>query len=187
MTVWGKASIYGRLIEVPGVRLTGVLPSGKNGAVFEGTDNLGRHVAAKIWFRQGRSPQIMARQAHAEASEIAGLSHRYIGKVYAAHELPDNIFCMVMEFIDGITLRDYLKRAPHFSERYRTWCQIADAVYAAHSVDVFHGDLHDRNILVTRTGVKLIDFGTSAFRHGQGAVPAERSPYAPPVIAGSAS
>jgi serine/threonine protein kinase len=163
----GKASIQGTVVGIPGARLTSVLPPGKNGAVFEGWDNLGRHIAAKIWFRPGRSPARMALQARAEASKIAALSHRYIGKVYAAHDLPGGKFCMVMEFIDGVTLRDYLSERPGFLDRHRIWAQISDAVYAAHRIDVFHGDLHDRNILVAPEGVRLIDFGTSAFQRSR--------------------
>ena len=163
----GKASIQGIVIAVPDVDLSAVLPAGKNGAVFEGWDNLGRHVAVKIWFRSGRSPQRMARQAREEASKLARISHRYIGKVYAAQQLEDGKFCMVMEFIEGETLREHLAKGPDLFTRYRIWGQVSDAVYRAHQVDVFHGDVHDRNVLVTGEEVRLIDFGTSIFRRNK--------------------
>lgn len=69
--------------------------------------------------------------------------------------------CIVMEFVDGMTLAEFLATSPSASERKRILNELLDAVEFIHSHQVVHNDLKPGNILITRNGhnVKLIDFG----------------------------
>lgn len=69
--------------------------------------------------------------------------------------------CIVMEYVDGMTLAEFLTTLPSASERKRILNELLDAVAFIHSHQVVHNDLKPGNILVTRNGhnVKLIDFG----------------------------
>jgi len=69
--------------------------------------------------------------------------------------------CIVMEYIDGETLTDYLKNAPSSKEKKRVLNELLDAVGFIHKQQIVHNDLKTDNILITRNGhnVKLIDFG----------------------------
>lgn len=69
--------------------------------------------------------------------------------------------CIVMEYVDGMTLAEFLATSPSASERKRILNELLDAVAFIHSHQVVHNDLKPENILITRNGhnVKLIDFG----------------------------
>lgn len=69
--------------------------------------------------------------------------------------------CIVMEYVDGMTLAEFLATSPSASERKHILNELLDAVAFIHSHQVVHNDLKLENILITRNGhsVKLIDFG----------------------------
>ena len=69
--------------------------------------------------------------------------------------------CIVMEYVDGETLTDYLKTHPSNKEKKRVLNELLDAVGFIHKHQIVHNDLKPENILITRNGhnVKLIDFG----------------------------
>lgn len=68
-----------------------------------------------------------------------------------------------MEYVNGQTLKSYLEsRHPSLHTRYKIMNDIVKALRIAHSKDIYHGDLHDRNILISNCGeIKVLDFGTS--------------------------
>ena len=91
------------------------------------------------------------------------LNHPNIAETYSLEEVADCGRCIVMEYVDGITLAEWLATNPSHSARQRVMLQLLDALEYIHSLQLVHHDLKSSNILITRNGqnVKLIDFGLS--------------------------
>src|SRR4051812_28596891 len=121
------------------------LGAGGMGEVWKARDTrLGRAVAIKV------SKTEFTRRFEHEARAIAALNHPHICQIYDVG--PNYI---VMELIEGSPLKGPIptKRAVQYAE------QILDALDAAHKKGLTHRDLKPANILVTRQGIKLLDFG----------------------------
>ena len=91
------------------------------------------------------------------------LSHPHIAETYSLENVEGCGRCIVMEYVDGITLAEWLATNPSHSARQRAMLQLLDALEYIHSLQLVHHDLKSSNILITRNGqnVKLIDFGLS--------------------------
>lgn len=111
--------------------------------------------------KQGASAENLARlqREYKILEQLYGNEHivRCIGWREDAEVGP----CIVMEFVEGETLTDYLKNNPSSKEKKRILNELLDAVGFIHKHQVVHNDLKPENILVTYNGhnVKLIDFG----------------------------
>lgn len=169
----GSASIQGYTLSIPNVILVReLLPHGANGVVFEAKDNiLNRKVAVKVWIPRESDHRSRSQQALAEIRKVAQLDHNKIVRIYSAGKLQNDWIYSIMEFIDGQTLRDSLSSG-HFdqfpADRIHIWNNIYEAIVYAHSQGVYHGDLHDRNVIMVNNAankyvLKVIDFGTSMF------------------------
>ena len=89
------------------------------------------------------------------------LQHQNVVTTYGLEEVDGLGRCIVMEYVDGVTLRDWLQGKTTRQARRRVARELIDAVRYIHSKGVVHRDLKPENILVTRNGenIKLIDFG----------------------------
>jgi Tol biopolymer transport system component/predicted Ser/Thr protein kinase len=126
-------------------RIVSLLAAGGMGEVYRATDTrLNREVAVKV-----SAAQFSERFAQ-EASVIASLNHPHICRLY---DVGPNY--LVMELVEGTPLRGPLplKQALDYAG------QILDALDAAHRKGIVHRDLKPANILVTKQGIKLLDFG----------------------------
>src|SRR6202008_1544226 len=94
-----------------------------------------------------------------EGKAIASLNHPHICTLYdVGHQ--DGIDYLVMEYLEGQTLADRLKKGPlPLDQSLKCAAQICDALDAAHKKGITHRDLKPSNILVTKSGIKLLDFG----------------------------
>src|SRR5262249_5994639 len=136
------------------------LGSGGMGEVYRARDTrLGRDVAIKVLpDHLSRSSDFRARFER-EAKTISGLNHPHICTVHDVGREGDTEF-LVMELIEGETLAHRLERgALPVTDVLRLGSQIADALDRAHKAGVVHRDLKPGNVMLTRLGAKLMDFG----------------------------
>ena len=125
------------------------------GEVYRARDTrLDRAVAIKIL-----SSSQLHERFDREARTISSLSHPHICALFdVGHQ--DGIQYLVMELLDGETLATRLSKGPLPTEQVlRYGIEIAEALYAAHKHGVVHRDLKPGNIIITKSGVKLLDFG----------------------------
>jgi Tol biopolymer transport system component len=130
------------------------------GEVWKGRDTrLERSVAIKVLSRNlSASPEVRQRFER-EAKTISQLSHPH---VCALHDVgrDGEVDYLVMELLEGETLSDRLARGPlPLEQTLRYGAQIADALDKAHRQGIVHRDLKPGNVMLTKTGVKLLDFG----------------------------
>lgn len=111
------------------------------------------------------------------------LNHPNIVRIYSKEEDSVACVCMVMEFVDGRTLGDFLEENPPQNVRESVARQLLEAIGYCHGKQIIHRDLKPSNILVTYNGnsVKLIDFGLSdSDRYAVLKEPAYTKAYAAP-------
>lgn len=91
------------------------------------------------------------------------LSHHHIAHVYTYEAHTPVGPGIVMEYVDGRNLAEYIDENPSAENRRRVFTQIAEAVVYIHSKGIIHNDLKPENILVSRVNndVRLVDFGLS--------------------------
>jgi Tol biopolymer transport system component len=136
------------------------LGAGGMGEVYRAKDTrLDRSVAVKILpGHLSLNPELRQRFDR-EARAISSLTHPHICALYdVGHE--DGTDFLVMEYLEGQTLADRLLTGPlPLEDVLRIGRQIAEALAAAHRSGVVHRDLKPGNVMLTRSGVKLLDFG----------------------------
>ena len=137
-----------------------LLGAGGMGQVYKARDTrLDRVVAIKLLSPDHADRPDRRHRLEIEAHAISSLNHPHICTLFDVGEHDNRIF-IVMEYIDGETLDDRLVRGPlepHEVLRYAG--QIADALDCAHRRHIVHRDLKPTNVMLTRSGAKLLDFG----------------------------
>ncbi len=136
------------------------LGAGGMGEVYRARDaRLGREVAIKTVSDDGVDPSRL-RRLEAEARAASALSHPNIVTVHEMGREAATPF-IVMELVDGRTLRDLLHVGPLPLRRILdVSAQLADALARAHEAGIVHRDLKPENVMVTRDGfAKILDFG----------------------------
>jgi eukaryotic-like serine/threonine-protein kinase len=134
--------------------------AGGMGEVFRALDTrLDRTVAVKtLPVELARNSQLRLRFQR-EAKAISALSHPHICALYDVGE-HDGVDYLVMEYLEGETLAERLSRGPlPLKEALKVGIEIAGALERAHREGVVHRDLKPGNVMLTRNGAKLLDFG----------------------------
>ncbi|MBI2151049.1 MAG: serine/threonine protein kinase, partial [Acidobacteria bacterium] len=134
--------------------------AGGMGEVYRARDTrLERTVAIKVLpSHLSKDPQLKQRFER-EARAISTLSHPHICTLYdVGHQ--DGIDFLVLEYLEGQTLAERLnKGALSLDEALKSALEMADALDKAHRSGIVHRDLKPGNVMLTKAGVKLLDFG----------------------------
>jgi eukaryotic-like serine/threonine-protein kinase len=153
------------LALTPGTRLgpyeiLSALGVGGMGEVYRARGTrLDRTVAIKILPEALAADPQFRERFDREARAISQLTHPHICTLYDVGEQQGTAF-LVMECLEGETLADRLKKgALPLDEPLKVAIQIADALSAAHRHGVVHRDLKPGNVMLTKAGAKLLDFG----------------------------
>ena len=130
---------------------------------------LNRLVAIKILKDEFSRDQEFRRRFHAESQAVAMLSHPNIVSVYDVSRSGD-VDYIVMELIEGITLKQYLEKKGRLNwrETLHFSMQIAKALEHAHSRGIIHRDIKPHNIMILKDGsIKVADFGIARIGSAQ--------------------
>ena len=122
---------------------------------------LNRNVAIKVLKPEFSNDKNFVTKFRIEAQASAGLSHPNIVNVYDVYD-DDGIYFIVMELVDGITLKEYIAQNGRLTmdQAIDFSIQIASGLEAAHESHIIHRDIKPQNIIVSRNGnVKVTDFG----------------------------
>src|ERR1700731_3464265 len=136
------------------------LGAGGMGEVYRARDSrLDRDVAITVLAKHLFSDASLKQPLEREAKAISSLSHPNICTLYdIGHQ--DGIDYLVMEYLEGETLADRLRKGPLPPEQVlKVGAEICDGLEKAHRSGVVHRDLKPSNIMLTKTGAKLMDFG----------------------------
>ncbi len=130
--------------------------------VFKGKDHkLNRYVAVKVLKEEFRDNDGFVKKFKEEAQAAAGLAHPNIVNVYDVGD-ENGIYYIVMELVEGITLKNYIERKGRLTIKEATSIaiQVSAGLEVAHNNHIVHRDIKPQNIIISREGkVKVTDFG----------------------------
>ncbi len=134
--------------------------AGGMGEVYRARDlRLDRTVAVKVLSTHVSTNPDLKQRFEREARAISSLNHPHICHLYDVGSQNGTDF-LVMEFVEGQTLAQRLEKGPlPLDEALRVGVEIADALDKAHRQSIVHRDLKPGNIMLTKAGAKLMDFG----------------------------
>lgn len=159
--------IHGKKMNLPGslYELESKIGDGANGIVLKGRHSLlDKKFAIKFWLPYKNNTTPDYNKFLNEVQKIAKLDSDKIVKINNADVIDNQYFYAVYEFVEGETLKDWLKENQDFQTRYFILKQIYTEMKDVHKKRIYHGDLHDKNILIKPDfSIKIIDFGTSFF------------------------
>ncbi|WP_294754787.1 protein kinase, partial [uncultured Ruminococcus sp.] len=151
--------------------ITELIGVGGMAEVYKGVDVIdNKTVAIKILKKEYAENEEFLRRFRNESKAIAVLSHPNIVKIYDVG-FSEKIQYIVMEYIDGITLKEYIEE-----EKVLTWkdtvhfvIQILRALQHAHDKGIVHRDIKPQNIMMFTDGtIKVMDFGIAKFAREEG-------------------
>ena len=151
--------------------ITELIGVGGMAEVYKGVDVIdNKPVAIKILKKEYAENEEFLRRFRNESKAIAVLSHPNIVKIYDVG-FSDKLQYIVMEYIDGITLKEYIEE-----EKVLTWkdtvhfvIQILRALQHAHDKGIVHRDIKPQNIMMFTDGtIKVMDFGIAKFAREEG-------------------
>ena len=172
--------------ELGAYRLESLLGAGGMGEVYRAKDvRLGRWVAIKVLLPQVSADVEARRRFEGEARAIANLNHP---NICTLHDIgsEDGVDYIVMEYLEGDTLAGFLatRRLP-MDRVLDHGMAISSALAAAHRQCIVHRDLKPGNIILTRSGVKVLDFGLAKFLDAGAVVPDDETMAAQPMVLGT--
>jgi serine/threonine-protein kinase len=187
LSLLAHAGEAGRLMEQPAVdagtenlallggsrlgpyEILGLVGAGGMGEVYRAHDaRLGRDVAIKVLPEAIASDNDALARFGREARAVAALNHPHIATLFDIGEHEGRHY-LVMELLEGETLAQRVRRGRlHEKDALRIGAEIAEALAAAHRQGVVHRDVKPANVVLTRTGAKLLDFGLARLQRTPG-------------------
>lgn len=168
--------------QVGSFRIVRTLGRGGMGTVYLGEHPaIGSRVAIKFLHESMAADASLVRRFFDEARAVNLIGHENIVGVYDLTRLPSGRYCYVMEYLEGETLADRVRRGPVPPPvLLDVLLQLCDALQSAHDRGVIHRDLKPENVfLVARRGkadfVKLVDFGIAKLRGAASGGPSTRA------------
>jgi len=146
-----------------------LLGSGGMGEVYRARDSrLGRDVALKVLPPlRAHNPRFRQRFER-EARAVAALSHPHICRLHDVGSQNGTDF-LVMEFVEGDTLEERIRRGPlPIAQVLQYGAELADALHHAHRRGIIHRDIKPSNVMLTKSGVTLLDFGIMKYAQNDG-------------------
>ena len=143
-------------------KIVAAIGAGGMGEVYLAEDTrLARRVALKFLPEHLTEDERYLRRFEQEARAVAALSHPNVCMIHEVIETGDGRHCIVMEYVDGMTLSDSIKEKPvSIREALDIAIQVGSALSAAHSAGIVHRDIKLENIMLRGDGyVKILDFG----------------------------
>ena len=160
----------GTTARVGSITLERSIGVGGMGRVYAGRDDGGRRVAVKfLRSAVGYTEGDEARRLRREARALARIDHPNVVKVFdVGHDESQGTY-VVMQYVEGVTLRSWLGDArPPIETVVDALAQCAQGLHAAHESGIVHRDFKPDNVLVGRDGrVAIADFGLASTRPGQ--------------------
>ncbi|MEM1029366.1 MAG: protein kinase [Myxococcota bacterium] len=146
-------------------RLVEEIGRGGMAVVYRGYDTRDqRVVAVKVIHDEQAEDAHQRRRLLREARAAKAIDHHAVCEVYEVAEDAGRVY-IVMELLEGETLTERLARGPlEPAEALDYGVGLADVVQRAHQTGVVHRDIKPDNIMLTRTGLKLLDFGIARYR-----------------------
>ena len=142
--------------------ILGRIGSGGMADVYKGKDHkLNRYVAVKVLKSDFRNDESFIKKFVSEAQAAAGLMHPNVVNVYDVGQ-DRGLYYMVMELVEGITLKEYIEKKEQLSakETISISIQMISGIQAAHNHHIIHRDIKPQNIIISKDGkVKVTDFG----------------------------
>src|SRR5579864_2347605 len=157
--------------------------TGGMGEVYRARDTrLDRTIAIKVLPAHLADKPELRERFEREARTVASLNHPHICTLYdIGHQ--DGTDYLVMEYLEGETLAERLKKGPlPLAQVLQYAVEIADALDKAHRKGITHRDLKPGNIMLTKSGAKLLDFGLAKLRGSPLASPLSQLPTANDTI-----
>ena len=155
-----------------------VIGVGGMAVVYKAYDNIDdRIVAVKVLKEEYLANEEFRRRFKNESKAIAVLSHQNIVKVYDV-SFGDRLQYIVMEYIEGITLKEYIEKRGiiDWNEALFFIIQILRALQHAHDKGVVHRDVKPQNIMLLENGtIKVADFGIARFSHSESRTVTEKA------------
>jgi serine/threonine protein kinase len=150
---------------LPGTKLgpheiVAAIGAGGMGEVYRAQDpRLDRTVAVKIWTQGLTNTPEVRQRFEREARAVSKFNHAHICALYDVGN-QDGIEYLIMEYLEGETLAARIAKGPlPTTDLLRYASQIADALDKAHRQGIVHRDLKPGNVMLTKAGAKLLDFG----------------------------
>ncbi len=145
---------------------------GGMGTVYRGYDRLGNKVAIKEMRPELMADSDLCRRFKREIDILSELDNKNIVNMLASFEENNRLY-IVMEFLDGITLQEYVRTRGPMKEQEAVdcMCQILDGLADVHKHGFVHRDIKPSNIMLCNDGtVKLLDFGIAKDLNGEGTI-----------------